>query len=103
MEFWSPDFVATVLPAQGLSRAQDGVVIPIDTNSDNITDPPKHFIGKHVVIINKNIFKAYQGVIKDIQQDNFAIVELNAGLRRVRVRLSNLAMMYEFLVFYFFV
>lgn len=59
-----------------------------------ITDPNRYLIGRHVQIIGENEYKAYRGIVKDVLRDNFVIVELAANMRRHRVRLANLTLMY---------
>lgn len=59
-----------------------------------ITDPNGYLLGRHVQIINKHHYKAYYGVVKEVLQDNFVIVELAANMRRHRVRLANLTLVY---------
>lgn len=65
-----------------------------DLLNPDITDPNRYLIGRHVQIIKKNQYKAYRGVVKETLQNNFVIVELAANMRRHRVRLANLTLMY---------
>lgn len=65
-----------------------------DLLNKDFTNPNRYLIGRRVQIIKKNQYKAYHGIVKEIQQDGFVIVELAANMRRHRVRLSNLALTY---------
>lgn len=90
VEFQSTDFILgmapTVLPL--------GSLVDPDLLNKNITDPNRHLIGRHVRIIKKNHYKAYHAIVKETLQDNFVIVELVANMRRHRVRMANLTLMY---------
>lgn len=66
----------------------------LDLLNKYITDPNRYLIGRHVKIIYKSQYKAYRGVVKEVLQDDFVIVELEANARRHRVRLANLTLMY---------
>lgn len=56
------------------------------------TDFNRRFIGRRVVVMGKQHgFKNYFGIIKDVLNDGFATVELEATLRRVRIEMSKLA------------
>lgn len=58
------------------------------------TDPNRYLIGRHIQIIHESQYKAYRGVVKEVLQDDFVIVELEANARHHRVRLANLTFMY---------
>lgn len=65
-----------------------------DLLNRDFANPNRPLIGRQVQIIKKNEYKAYHGIVKEVQQDDFVIVELAANMRRHRVRLCNLILMY---------
>jgi hypothetical protein len=56
-------------------------------------DPNRVFIGRQVMLMTKG-HKHYRGIIRDILNDGFALVELEATLSRIRIKLQNLAITY---------
>lgn len=59
-------------------------------------DPNRVYIGKHVIVVSRNHFKGYKGLIKDTMPNGCAQVELEATLiahNRIQVfKIEQLAM-----------
>lgn len=72
----------------------ESFVDDLDPPNKYITGPNRYLIGRHVQIINKSHYKAYRGIVKEVLQNDFVIVELAANMQRHRVRLANLTFMY---------
>lgn len=60
-------------------------------------DPYKHLKGEKVKVIGAGTFKSYEGLIKEVQNDGIAIVEIQAHLatsKRVeKIKLANLSIL----------
>lgn len=54
-------------------------------------DPNRRFIGGLVSVRTKG-YKHYRGIIRDTLNDGYALVELEATLRRTRIKLQDLAL-----------
>lgn len=58
-----------------------------------LTDPNSYLVGCHVRVIHNSDLKAYHGIIKEVQRDDYVMVKLMATSQQHRVKLSNLAML----------
>lgn len=90
VDFQSADFILGIAPAV----PPLATFVHQDLLNNNITDPNRHLIGRRVLIIKENHYKAYRGIVKETLQNDFVIVELAANMKRHRVRLSNLTLLY---------
>lgn len=87
VEFYEDDFITTTLRPRK-ARARKRNLGPKDPNSV--------YIGKHVLVVDRNAWKGYKGLIKNTSPDGRAWVELEAQLiagKRVQViKIDHLAM-----------
>lgn len=70
-EFHEDDFITTTLRPRKASARRHNL---------GPKDPNSVYIGKSVIIVDRNHFKGYKGLIKDTSPDGHAWVELEAIL-----------------------
>ncbi|KAG6904912.1 hypothetical protein DXG01_006264 [Tephrocybe rancida] len=80
--------------AQALTRVvprQDVSWKPFEENQH----PPPHrnlvYLGQRVMVIKRSVFKGYEGIIREILEDDEVRVELSATLKRETLHLSQLS------------
>lgn len=48
----------------------------------------EHLVGKHVVIVKNSVWKDYEGIVKSVHNDGWAMVEIQATMRQERLTLD---------------
>lgn len=86
LDHYAPDFVLR----------RDDSHVPVEALDPEMSvDPFKRLKGLKVIVTGRSDFKSYEGIIKDVQNDATAIVEIQARLtstkRTETIRLDNLA------------
>lgn len=55
---------------------------------DKFHVPNQHLVGKHVTIVNKSVWKDYEGIVKSVHSDGSALVEIQATMRQERLTMD---------------
>ncbi|KAF5378194.1 hypothetical protein D9615_007593 [Tricholomella constricta] len=87
IDFFEASFIMRPLsldPGQSQARTRDNLKVQ--------PDPNLRFVGRHVRVIGSGHgLKDYEGIVKSIEVDNYALVEISATMRQQRLPLSKLA------------
>ncbi|KAF9455481.1 hypothetical protein BDZ94DRAFT_1366456 [Collybia nuda] len=79
LDFWSPLYDSEKVPS-------------LKNNSHRQKSYTNRLVGCHVRVVGNNVFKNYVGIIKDVANNGFASVELEATMRMERVSVNQLVL-----------